>query len=288
MSSPESKELMKLFKCSTDVATQVVCAFADSKLLHTYAGNFQKYLEDKKHYFYHQWEKNIPHAVIVHLQDVLFLQDIWKDMETAVSNLTNPYMMPIVKSQIQSMRKYDFDKEEIASLSNKLNTLNERVEELSSRIPTNNNNIIMSIADMEVRFKQTSLENSEDIKQYVSQQTSHRVSQAQQVLSQEIKETTMKERKELEVTILHAIENLAMTVKYDKHVQVLVPEHKFQDNIVHVDSVECPVLWQMATPQGWDVEEVEAKLKDPTFQDGVVKIKFVKKRIFNYDDNSFS
>lgn len=30
------------------------------------------------------------------------------------------------------------------------------------------------------------------------------------------------------VTILHAIENLAMTVKYDQHVKVLVPEHKFQ------------------------------------------------------------
>lgn len=221
MSSPESKELMKLFKCSTDVATQVVCAFTDSKLLHTYAGNFEKYLEDNKHYFYHQWEKKytpccdcppagytisrnrmdnwifnsfysdtgivnynhvlkkegiiiqrclhkyiarnirldnlditvlyfvlvnsgtldgqektavetifnkrnlICHAWSTKCFSMIQLQDIWKDMEAAVSNLTNPYMMPIVKSQIQSMRKYDFDKEEIASLSNKLDTLNE-------------------------------------------------------------------------------------------------------------------------------------------------------------------
>lgn len=42
------------------------------------------------------------------------------------------------------------------------------------------------IAEMESRFKQTSLENSKDIKQYVSQ---------------EIKATTLKERRELEGTV---------------------------------------------------------------------------------------
>ncbi|XP_052063937.1 uncharacterized protein LOC127703939 [Mytilus californianus] len=62
-----------------------------------------------------------------------------------------------------------------------------------------------------------------------------------------------------------------MSVIYDRQVNVLVPQEKFKG------SIECPVLWQMATPQGWDIEEVEAKLKDPTFEGEVVKTKFVKK-----------
>ncbi|VDI68205.1 Hypothetical predicted protein [Mytilus galloprovincialis] len=57
MNSPESKELMKLFKCSTDIATQVICAFVDTKVLPQHGGSFYKYLEDEKHFFYHQWEK---------------------------------------------------------------------------------------------------------------------------------------------------------------------------------------------------------------------------------------
>ncbi|CAC5405874.1 unnamed protein product [Mytilus coruscus] len=318
MSSPESKELMKLFKCSTDVATQVVCAFADSKLLHSYGGNFQKYLEDNKHFFYHQWEQkntaccycppagctvrrmsrmdnwifnsfyndngitdrkhilkrggtiqqrclhkyktrnirldnlditilcfvllnsgklngpetiavetinikrnSICHAWSTHCFSMVQLNDIWTEIESAVSTLTNPYMMPIVKSLIQSSRKYDFDKEEIASLSTKLDKLNASLEELSGRIPTNNNNINTTIANMEVRLTQIVQQSSEDIKQ------------SQQALSQKMEKL-----------------------------------ESFQ---------ECPVLWQLTTPKGWDLEEVVAKLKDAAVQDEVVKIKYVKK-----------
>lgn len=53
--------------------------------------------------------------------------------------------------------------------------------------------------------------------------------------------------------------------------------HFYDNNDFFVGPIDCPVLWQMATPQGWDIEEVEAKLKDPAFQGEMVKIKFVKR-----------
>lgn len=221
MSCLESKELMKLFKCSTDVATQVVCALADSKLLHKYGGNFKLYLDDNKHYFYHQWEQkntaccecppagrsirrmnrmdnwifnsfymdtgivdynhvikeggiikqrclhkyitrnirldhlditvlyfvlvssgtlngqektaietifnkrnSICHAWSTKCFSMIQLHDMWTDVESAVSTLTNPYMISIVQSQIQSLRKYEFDNEEMALLSTSLDKLN--------------------------------------------------------------------------------------------------------------------------------------------------------------------
>lgn len=219
MSSPESKELMKLFKCSTDVATKVMSAFAESKLLPPFSGNFQSFLNDQKHFFYHQWEQTkcchcppagcairrknrMDHWIfnsfyndngIVHRKHVIkqegiiqqrclhkyvtrniCLDDlditvlhfvllssgklngpemsavetindkrnsichawstccfsmvqmnrIWTEIDSAVSTLSNPILMPIFKSQIQFLRKFDIDKEEISSLSSKLDKLN--------------------------------------------------------------------------------------------------------------------------------------------------------------------
>ncbi|XP_052085947.1 uncharacterized protein LOC127723395 isoform X8 [Mytilus californianus] len=56
MSDLEPKEYLRLFKCLLDTATVVVCAFTHNKLLSSYEGSFQKYLEDRKHFFYHQWQ----------------------------------------------------------------------------------------------------------------------------------------------------------------------------------------------------------------------------------------
>lgn len=39
----------------------------------------------------------------------------------------------------------------------------------------------------------------------------------------------------------------------------------------------CPVLWQIATPENWDLEAVEAYLKDPSNKDETFKMKFVRK-----------
>ncbi|XP_071142450.1 uncharacterized protein [Mytilus edulis] len=56
MSDLEPKEYLRLFKCLLDTAAGIVCAFTHDKLLSSYEGSFQKYLEDKKHFFYHQWQ----------------------------------------------------------------------------------------------------------------------------------------------------------------------------------------------------------------------------------------
>ncbi|XP_063405849.1 uncharacterized protein LOC134689813 [Mytilus trossulus] len=56
MSDLEPNEYLRLFKCLLDTAKGIVCAFTHDKLLSSYEGSFQKYLEDKKHFFYHQWQ----------------------------------------------------------------------------------------------------------------------------------------------------------------------------------------------------------------------------------------
>lgn len=221
MSSRESKELMKLFKCSTDIATQVVCAFVDTKLLSQYGSSFLKYLENELHFFYHQWDTKktaccacpsagctirrlkkmenwifntfyddtghvhrnhvlqtgqttqqsclhkyvarnirldnlditilcfillcagtltvtekiaieminskrnlICHAWSTKCFSMTQLNDIWTDIEIALSSLTNPFMRPIIQSQIQSIKQCDVEKEEIVLLSSKIDKIN--------------------------------------------------------------------------------------------------------------------------------------------------------------------
>lgn len=54
MSDPEKKEIVRLYKCLIETVTEVVLGFADDKLLLPKGWNFQKYLEDNTHFFYHQ------------------------------------------------------------------------------------------------------------------------------------------------------------------------------------------------------------------------------------------
>lgn len=58
-STCEQRELLKLFKCIIDTGNEVLCAFFDMKVLSVpkYGGNFSKFLEEEKHFFFHQWEQ---------------------------------------------------------------------------------------------------------------------------------------------------------------------------------------------------------------------------------------
>ncbi|CAC5402737.1 unnamed protein product [Mytilus coruscus] len=52
----EAQELLRLFKCLVDTGTDVVGAFATHRLLPTYNGSSELFLEDKKHETYHLWQ----------------------------------------------------------------------------------------------------------------------------------------------------------------------------------------------------------------------------------------
>lgn len=47
--------------------------------------------------------------------------------------------------------------------------------------------------------------------------------------------------------------------------------------VLNLDATEHPVLWQMAIPQQWNLEGVEATLRNQSNKDGVCKKKFVRK-----------
>ncbi|VDI79133.1 Hypothetical predicted protein [Mytilus galloprovincialis] len=53
--TPEVQELLRLYKCVIDTGADVLVPFAEDKLLKTYNGNFERFLDDKKHELFHLW-----------------------------------------------------------------------------------------------------------------------------------------------------------------------------------------------------------------------------------------
>ncbi|XP_071144027.1 uncharacterized protein [Mytilus edulis] len=53
--TPEAQELLRLYKCVIDTGADVLVPFAEDKLLKTYSGNFERFLDDKKHDLFHLW-----------------------------------------------------------------------------------------------------------------------------------------------------------------------------------------------------------------------------------------
>lgn len=52
-----SDDLLRLFKCYVDTVTAFLSDFADDKVLQTSGKTFQSFLDDEKHFFYHQFEQ---------------------------------------------------------------------------------------------------------------------------------------------------------------------------------------------------------------------------------------
>lgn len=59
--SQYSDEIVRLFKCYVETVTDFICEYADSKILQPSRKTLQSFLEDEKHFFYHQLDgKPIP------------------------------------------------------------------------------------------------------------------------------------------------------------------------------------------------------------------------------------
>ncbi|XP_063405802.1 uncharacterized protein LOC134689760 [Mytilus trossulus] len=161
---------------------------------------------------------------------------------------------------------------------------------------------------METRLINKSIRNTDAINRHVTEETNYCAAQAQQALSEKIQNTEENLQKELkevkksqensyqkigtelletrsgikevqenqektQVTLVEmsrTIKKLEMHVKYDRP-NVLIPEEACSD------AMERPVLWQIATPEHWNLEAVEATLRSPSQKAEPFKIKFVKK-----------
>lgn len=55
--SYKSKRFLQVMKLSIDTSTEVVRILANQNLLQNYGGSLTTFLQSKKHYFFHQWEK---------------------------------------------------------------------------------------------------------------------------------------------------------------------------------------------------------------------------------------
>ncbi|VDI18935.1 Hypothetical predicted protein [Mytilus galloprovincialis] len=51
----EAQEFLRLFKCVVDTGADVLVPFTKNKLLTSYNGNFERFLDDKKHELFHLW-----------------------------------------------------------------------------------------------------------------------------------------------------------------------------------------------------------------------------------------
>ncbi|CAC5417726.1 unnamed protein product [Mytilus coruscus] len=401
--SPEAQDLLRLFKCVVDTGTDVLTAFAKYKLLPAYNGNFELFLDDKKHEIFHLWQsqkllccacpsagcnlkrmnhmgnwifkkiyddsgpenrghivrnsrkvvqvclhkfvtRNIAideldisvvsfllrnlanlspketfaldmittkrsqvcHAYAMTCYPMALLNTAWTELENALLDLADPSYKRIIQKQIKYLRKVDIEKEEITELLKNVEEVNLILQELKSSC----NNNSKQFHDMESRLENISINNKDDIKQHFTEQTSLFAAQAQHALSEKIQKTekklensiqhevkevkesqtnsfqqlgnqlheTRSEIKEVkenqektQVEILRAIQNLTLSLKYERPANLLVPEE------TGADSKECPVLWQIATPEDWDLEAVVATLRNPSNKDTLFKKKFVRK-----------
>lgn len=62
----EAQQLLRLFKCVVDTGTNVLTAFAEYKLLQTYNGNFQLFIDDKNMTYF--ISGNLRSYYVVHAQ----------------------------------------------------------------------------------------------------------------------------------------------------------------------------------------------------------------------------
>ncbi|CAC5417732.1 unnamed protein product [Mytilus coruscus] len=236
-------------------------------------------------------KSQICHAYAMDCYDITLLNTAWTELENALVDLTDPSYKRVIRKQIKYLRKVDLDKEEITELLKNFEEVNNVLQEL--KLCSNNN--VRHLNGMENRLERMSFNNTEDIKHHTTEQTSFFVTQAQHALSgiaqnaeklescikhevKEVKESQANSFQNFEtqvrdqrMEILRAIQNLTLSVKYEKPANLLVPVETY------ADSMECPVLWQIATPENWNLEEVVATLRNPSNKDEHFKKKFVRK-----------
>ncbi|CAG2189127.1 unnamed protein product [Mytilus edulis] len=56
----ESRKFLQLMKLSMDISTEVLRRVVDSRLLTLYGGSLKQFLEDQKHFLFHQWQGSTP------------------------------------------------------------------------------------------------------------------------------------------------------------------------------------------------------------------------------------
>ncbi|VDI17064.1 Hypothetical predicted protein [Mytilus galloprovincialis] len=235
-----------------------------------------------------------------------FFNTTWTELENALVDLVDPSFKRIIRKDIKQLRKADLEKEEITELMKNVEEVKIGLEAVESSC----NNNINHFKGMESRLENMSITNTEDIKHHTTEQTNFVATQAQHAMSEKIQNTEeklehcirheaermnesqassfqqlgstlqetrtqIKEVKENQVKtqeeILKAIRNLTLSVKYEKPANLLVPEETF------AESMECPVLWQIATPEHWNLEAVIATLRNPSNRDEQFKKKIVRK-----------
>ncbi|CAC5401525.1 unnamed protein product [Mytilus coruscus] len=380
-SACEQRELMKLFKCVIDTGIDVLSAFFTLKVLSLpqNGGNFTQFLDNEKHFLYHQWEqrktmccacpqfgcsigrstkmknwifqmlyeangiedpahvitrggclqqlclhKFVTRSIAAHELDITVLSFLlrlfanmsasenssldtvnscrnsicharstncfsmaelnimWTDLETHLLNLSDVPYQRIIQKQIQTCRKHEIDTEEIAELSNRINSMEIVVDDHTHHLNNNNNTVPEYVTKLEKLYINDSLQ----IQKSVSDQ-SRAIKQAEEAVvsvvkseAYDFKESLAKNKEEMlaEITakmsefqeeLIHNINNVVFELKYDKPVTKNSPEEMVK---------ECLVLWHLKTPKEWNEKAVADALKDfeKLADKQAFKIKFVR------------
>ncbi|VDI22301.1 Hypothetical predicted protein, partial [Mytilus galloprovincialis] len=365
-STPESRELLRLYKCVVETGTGVLTAFAQNKLLAAYNGNFKQFLDDKKHELFHLWQskklsccecppagyifkrmsnmdnwifkkfyadngpenrshikrkgrdvvqvclhKYVTQNIAIHELDIsaisfllrnliilsanetttldiitttrskichaysfkcysmTLLNTTWTELENALVDLTDPSYKWSTRQQIKYLRKINLEKEEITELLSK-------VEEVLREVKSRSNNNADYLNCMETRLRNESINNTDAINQHTTEETSYYAAQAQQALSEKIQHTGENIHKEVK-EVKKSQENSYQKIRTKLHETGSDIKEVKENQDETQAAMERPVLWQIATPEHWNLEDVEATLRNPLQKDDFFKIKFVKK-----------
>ncbi|CAG2228401.1 unnamed protein product [Mytilus edulis] len=127
----------------------------------------------------------ICHAYSMNCYTMASMHTAWSDLENALVDLTDPPYKRILRKQVKFLRKAELEKEEITELKN-------NVDRVLLEVKTSSDNNVGYLIGMETRLENKSINNTEDIKQHTTEETSYFAAQAQQALSENIQNTEQK------------------------------------------------------------------------------------------------
>ncbi|CAC5417707.1 unnamed protein product [Mytilus coruscus] len=263
----EVQELLRLFKCVVATGTDVLTAFAKYKLLPTYNGNFQLFLDDKKHEIFHLWQSQkllccaCPTSGCnlkrMSRMDNWIFKKIYDD--NGLENNRKIVQVCLHKYIKRNIAIHELDISVISFLLRNLANLSQNENTALDIITTKRSQIChahsMNCIPLTVlNTTWTELENA-----------------LVDLTDPSYKGIIRNQTKYLRKVNLEKEEITELLKNFEEVNYKEIYAGKKKNNL---DSLECPVLWQIATPKHWNLE---ATLRNPSNNDEQFKKKFVRK-----------
>ncbi|CAG2237321.1 unnamed protein product [Mytilus edulis] len=291
--TPAAQELLRLFKCIVLTGTPVLTNFAKDKLLPPYNGNFDLFLEDKKHEIFHLWQSQkllccaCPPSGCYLKRTNHMVSWIFKKMydDNGPENRGHIVRHKHDKRKIVQVCLHKFVKRHIPIHELDISVVSFLLRNLANLSPTESTSLDI------ITTRRSEICHAHAMNCYPMALLNTAWNELENALLDladpsykpmircQIKNLRQIDLEKEEITdILSNIEKVSKEVKasFNNNVDFLINmENRFENK--SIIATERPVLWQLGTPQHWNLDAVEAILSNPVRKDETFKMKFVKK-----------